>query len=815
MSKRLPPGPDAPLPGGESPAPSARDAPSNPLRDFRRFSPAQRWAALHASPPRAGDARPLAMAAWQTLPVESAERMVENVVGVFGLPYAVVLHLLVDGIARRVPMVVEEASIVAAQSAAAKLVSRAGGVVTQADENLLVGQIHLRHVPDAEAAREQVMAEHSAWRARANALCPRLVRRGGGVRDMTARVVRAPEGAPSLLVHLHVDTCDAMGANTVNSLCEALAVPLAKAVGAEEMLSILSNLTERALVHARVCIPLALLARPPFAAERVRDGIVAVSALAEASAHRAVTHNKGIMNGVDALALATGNDWRAIEANAHAYAGRGEGYRPLSQWAVDDEGALVGTLCMPLKVGTKGGNYAINPSVAASWPLLGLDTADALRRTMAAVGLLQNFAALRALGTEGIQRGHMALHARSVAASAGVPAHAADAVVAAMLADGEITIERARAASGSESRARASNAPAPSGGTPVPAARPAAADRGAGPGDEGAAALGEAVSADAPGKVLLFGEHAVVYGAHAVAVPFPLACTARVQRRRAGGVRLRIAAWGIDAQIGREPEVGGVHHSLHVLLAKMGLLRQSLSLTIEPNVPRGMGLGSSAALAVSVVRALAAAYSMPVMDEEVMSLAFEAEKVAHATPSGVDNALCALGRPIVFCREHVPPVRPLTLNQPLYLAIGLCASGGSTARMVRQVRAAKEAHPALYASIFARIDALATEGIDAIGAGAWKDLGKLMNLNHGLLHALDLSTPALEGLIFRARETGALGAKLTGAGGGGAVVALCRDAPSVQRVCDAWTQDGRHSVACTVPATSPAGAIADGGCRAG
>lgn len=299
---------------------------------------------------------------------------------------------------------------------------------------------------------------------------------------------------------------------------------------------------------------------------------------------------------------------------------------------------------------------------------------------------------------------------------------------------------------------------------------------------------------------MLFGEHAVVYGARAVALPLDVQCRASVVRAPEGGVRLRIAAWQIDARLSDEPEVGGVHHSLHILLAKMSLLRQSMCLTVEPGVPRGMGLGSSAALAVAVVRALSAAFGLNLSDEAVIELAFEAEKVAHATPSGVDNALAARRVPLVFRRGEPPHMTPLHLACPLELVIGLSDGHSSTATMVRRVRAAREQHPALYDDLFARIDSLSQQGQAALESGDLQHLGKLMNINHGLLHALDLSTSAVEDVVLTARAAGALGAKLTGGGGGGAAVALCPPSGSAAVVA-ALTAKGYQTLRCEVPAS--------------
>ena len=264
----------------------------------------------------------------------SADRVTENVVGVFGLPLSVAPNFLVNARDYIVPMVVEEPSIVAGSSFAALLARRSGGISATCEESLLGGQVHVTGVDDVEAALAAVEAARTELLSIANSVHPRLVERGGGVRDIEARAMTLPRGEPAIAVQLLVDTVDAMGANLVNTLCEALSPRVAELCQGEAALRILTNLTDRSIVTARVRYELASLATGAFGAEDVRDGIVLASNLADADPYRAATHNKGIMNGVDAVAIATGNDWRAIEAGAHAYAASGGVYRPLSTWSV-------------------------------------------------------------------------------------------------------------------------------------------------------------------------------------------------------------------------------------------------------------------------------------------------------------------------------------------------------------------------------------------------------------------------------------------------------------------------------------------------
>jgi hydroxymethylglutaryl-CoA reductase len=318
-----------------------------------------------------------------------------------------------------------------------------------------------------------------------------------------------------LIVHLLVNTCDAMGANLVNTMCEGVASFLESLTGGRVFLRILSNLTDRSLVRASVRIPIEQLGSNGYDGEQVRDGIVIASQFASVDPYRATTHNKGIMNGIDAVALATGNDWRAVEAGAHAYAARGTRYTSLSRWTKAADGGLVGDIELPLRVGIVGGPLQTNPSVAVNLRIMQVESSRELAEVMAAVGLAQNFAALRALATEGIQRGHMTLHARSVATAAGATPEIFDTVVERLVASGDVKIWKARelVAEVHEEIGRSLVR------------------------DAGELAAGH-------GKIILLGEHAVVYGSRAIAAPVPLAVRARVLDED-DGVWLVVPRWGV------------------------------------------------------------------------------------------------------------------------------------------------------------------------------------------------------------------------------------------------------------------------------
>jgi hydroxymethylglutaryl-CoA reductase len=347
-----------------------------------------------------------ALAAPSGLPVELAAQFVENVVGTFPLPLAVAVHFVVDGEPVVVPMAVEESSVVAAASHGAKLAAAGGGFRTKVADPVTIGQVELRGVRDLAAARKAVARARKGWLADLNAGIPKMVARGGGVRGIEARAV----GKGRLVLHLLVDTRDAMGANVVNTLCERLAPVAAKALGARPGLRILSNLADHRLATATCRVP----AKALGGKQAVR-AIVAANRFAREDPYRAATHNKGILNGIDPVLLATGNDWRAVEAGAHAYAARDGAYRALTAYKADAKGDLVASLTLPLAVGTVGGVTRLHPTAKACLKLLGDPDAKRLAAIVASVGLAQNLAALKALAGEGIQKGHMALHASNLA----------------------------------------------------------------------------------------------------------------------------------------------------------------------------------------------------------------------------------------------------------------------------------------------------------------------------------------------------------------------------------------------------------------
>jgi len=372
------------------------------------------------------------------LHLEQADHMVENVVGMIGVPVGVATNFTIDGADRLVPMATEEPSVVAAASNAARIARVHGGFQTSHSGDVMIAQVQVLDTVDPEGARMRLLEARDELLDLADAQDPVLVRFGGGARDVSVRVLPTRAGV-HVVLHLHVDVRDAMGANAVNTMAEAIAPRVAEIAGGRTLLRILSNKADLRLTRARAVFDAELLGGP-----QVVDDIVAASAFAEADPYRAATHNKGIMNGITAVVLATGNDTRAVEAGCHSHAARDGGYRALSRFEKDADGNIVGTLEVPLAVGLVGGATRAHPAAQAAVTLLGVETARQLAAVVAAVGLAQNLAACRALAAEGIQRGHMSLHARTIAASAGATVEEVGAVAERIVAERRIGVEAAR-----------------------------------------------------------------------------------------------------------------------------------------------------------------------------------------------------------------------------------------------------------------------------------------------------------------------------------------------------------------------------------
>ncbi len=678
------------------------------------------------------------------LPPGRADKMIENVVGVMGLPFGLGLNFQVNQKDYLVPLVVEEPSIVAALSSAAKIFRESGGIESHAEESLLIGQIQVVSPPDAEEARSRVLFHKAELIDKLNELHPSMVARGGGVRDIEVRVFEQTDTIPlMLIVHILVDTCDAMGANIINTMCEEIAADIEAITEGRVFLRILSNLTDRSVVRASVTIPLEKLEGKGYPGEEVRDGIILASQFAEVDPYRAATHNKGIMNGIDPVAIATGNDWRAIEAAAHAYAARNGRYTSLTRWFADADGNLVGTIEIPIKVGIIGGSLQANDTTMISYRVLNLSSAKELAELMAAVGLAQNFSAIKALSTEGIQKGHMSLHARSVAVTAGAPKALFETVVSRLIEDGEITVTRAKNIINDLT----------------------------GQNRKGDVKRKQVTTAMANGKVILLGEHAVVYGKPALAVPIKNAVVAEVSDTD-HSPEIKVPAWDIDDKLEESNSIWW--GAIQKVFQTLDIADARFAVHVKPNIPAAMGLGGSAAIAVAIIRAVSRHFKLDLDDDQVNHFAFLCEKAAHGTPSGIDNTLATYGRSLIYQRlGEKTRMEPLDFPKPLNLVVGISDHPSLTVDMVAGVRERWRKDTALYDSLFENFSQVAETGIQAAAEGDYSALGHMMTINHGLLNAIQVSSPELDRMVQIARDHGALGAKLTGAGGGGSIVALC------------------------------------------
>jgi hydroxymethylglutaryl-CoA reductase len=373
-----------------------------------------------------------------SLPLEAADRMIENVIGAFPLPLGIGVNFLINNRDYLIPMAIEEPSVVAAASYAAKMVREGGGFHTSSTPPVMIGQVQVVGIADPGAAKQRVLSAKQEVLDKANAQDPVLASVGGGAKDLDAKVISTTVG-PMLIVELHVDCRDAMGANAVNTMAEAVAPLIERITGGHVYLRIITNLATKRLARASCTVP-----KDALGGEEVVEGIVNAFAFAAADPYRAATHNKGAMNGIIAVILATGNDHRAIEAGAHAYAAINGRYTSLSMWGKTENGDLKGTIELPMAVGLIGGTVRTHPIAKIAIKILGVKTANEFAEVLAAVGLAQNLGALRALAHEGIQRGHMSLHARNIAVAAGAKEELIDLVAERMVKERKIRMDRAK-----------------------------------------------------------------------------------------------------------------------------------------------------------------------------------------------------------------------------------------------------------------------------------------------------------------------------------------------------------------------------------
>lgn len=415
------------------------------LANLRDLDPDARLAVL-AKAVGLNDCEKAALAGRDALPMSLANGMIENVIGKFELPLAVASNFTINGKDYLIPMVVEEPSVVAAASYMAKIARGCGGFHTSSDQPIMRAQIQIVGLSDPNGARHRLLGAEAELKNLCNVCDKVLVSLGGGCIGVEVHVFEASAVGPMAVLHILVDVRDAMGANAVNSMAEAIAPRVAEIAGGHTRLRILSNLADRRLARAYVTVTEDALTTNSVAGKDVIDGMLEAFALAQVDPYRAATHNKGVMNGIDPVVVATGNDWRAIEAGAHVWAARSGHYAPLTTWARSSDGSLTGTIEMPMALGLVGGVTKTHPSAQAALRVLGVSTAQELAEVTVAVGLAQNMAALRALATEGIQKGHMALHARNIAILAGAEGAQIELIANEIVECGDVSVSAAKAA---------------------------------------------------------------------------------------------------------------------------------------------------------------------------------------------------------------------------------------------------------------------------------------------------------------------------------------------------------------------------------
>jgi len=414
------------------------------IENFRNLAPSERLERLATVARLDQGAAAALRGGGGVLPLHVANGMIENVIGTFELPMGVATNFTVNGRDYLIPMAVEEPSVVAAASYMARIARGCGGFFTSSTTPVMRAQVQVLGIDDPHGVRTRLLESRDRIVEEANRKDKVLIGLGGGCRDIEVHVFEHTPVGAMVVLHLLVDVRDAMGANTVNTMAEAVAPTVEEISGGTVRLRILSNLADQRLARARVELTMDALATEAFSGERIAQGIVEACAFAIVDPYRAATHNKGIMNGIDPLIVATGNDWRAIEAGAHAWAARSGRYTSLTHWEISRAGRLVGTIEVPMAIGLVGGATKTHPAAQAALELLGVETAQELAEIAVAVGLAQNMAALRALATEGIQRGHMALHARNIAIVAGATGGQIEAVAGVLAAEHDVRVDRAK-----------------------------------------------------------------------------------------------------------------------------------------------------------------------------------------------------------------------------------------------------------------------------------------------------------------------------------------------------------------------------------
>jgi hydroxymethylglutaryl-CoA reductase len=687
------------------------------------------------------------------LRVEHAVNMVENAIGVFGLPLGLGLNFLVDGREHLVPMSVEEASIIAAASKAALLIRKGGGFHTEVDIPVMIGQVQVLDLKNMQEAIDALQIHKQEILDVANGASPRMCKRGGGMYDLESHVIEGDQQMGAMLiVHLLYNVCEAMGANVVNEACEAAGPVIERVTGGRVNLRILSNLADRRLARANFKLPIEHLESYGFSGEEVALRMVEASRFAERDPYRAATSNKGVFNGICAAALALGQDWRAIEAGGHAFAARSGQYTSLTKYEYK-ENCIIGTIELPLQVGWVGGAVNSHPGVKILREISGVSNSRELAGLLVAVGLGQNFTANMALCTVGIQKGHMALHARSVAISVGVPTEQVEFVTQEMIRRSEVKVS---AAEEIYREMRQSSEP-----YVVEEELP--------------------VTAFAHGKVVLFGEHATIYNYPGITTTIDKGLTVKISHDPDGPRFVYPHFKQVFPVPKTEKDIRLFSQAADHALGIYGLQNEPIAIKIESDLIPGMGLGSSAAFSVGLCTALRRYKHLTQerkWDRGIFEDAQKLESIFHGTPSGMDAAT-VISEGVLWFRKGPPrEILPIRVPTPATGLLCIVEPGARTIELVRLVREKRQRNRKKIDSIMERIGNITVDAGIALGTGDITEAGKLMFRNHELLAQLGVSTQVLDDAVELLLDRGVLGAKLTGGGGGGAVVALVE--PDVQ-----------------------------------
>jgi len=685
-----------------------------------------------------------------TLRIEHAINMVENAIGVLGLPLGLGLNFLVDDVDYIVPMAIEEASIIAAASKSALLIRQDGGFRTEIDDPVMIGQIQVLDIENTREAIDKIVENKNEIIEQANLASPRMVQRGGGTFDLETRLIdKSDDNEEMLVVHLLFDVREAMGANAINTACEAVGPVIEKLSGGRVNLRILSNLADQRLARAEFDLDFQYLATEELSGEEVAKRMIEADQLAYIDPYRASTGNKGVFNGICAAALALGQDWRAIEAGGHAFAARSGQYRSLTRFSIRGN-KLHGSIVLPLQVGWIGGAVNSHPGFRLLRKISGIRNSNELSGVLASVGLGQNFAACLALSTVGIQKGHMALHARSVAISIGVPTEDVETVAHEMIDRGTVKVSEAEQIYRNILKKREMQ-------------------EGNGGKDE------LLVVEEAPGKVVLFGEHATVYNLPGITTAIDIGIKVRVYRDPDGPRFFNPHFKQPFDAPKSDQDIRLFSKAADRALSMYHLEREPIAVQIESQLVPGMGLGSSAAFSAALCSALRKYKGIESprnwsgsFFEDVQRL----ESIFHGHPSGIDAAT-VLSEGVVWFRKGPPrEILPIRLDKPIAGIICLVEPGARTIDLVRKVRQSRDLNRKRVDRILDEIGKLTVDAGIALGIGNYSEVGSMMFRNHQLLAKLGVSTPTLDKAVEDLLERGVLGAKLTGSGGGGAVIAL-------------------------------------------